>query len=138
MALLSTRVDTKNMQFNPNVVRVDFMYVHRYRKVHYSLIILFVLAVASAALCRVYHVVWDYGVLLFICPQSLLMSNHQALCSCMRCSLAPLCRGWVTGAPRLKYAEPVALAFSNVFSSGSLLSVVCSSGYDLVVVCEVV
>lgn len=30
VALLSTRVDTKNMQFNPNVVRVDFMYVHSY------------------------------------------------------------------------------------------------------------
>ena len=27
VALLSTRVDTKNIQYNPNVVRADYMYV---------------------------------------------------------------------------------------------------------------
>lgn len=72
--------------------------------------------------------------MMFIRPKS--RSNHK-LCFLRVILLACLLRGWVTGAPRLKYAEPVALAFSNVFSAGSLLSVVCSSGCDMVVVCEV-
>jgi hypothetical protein len=35
------------------------------------------------------------------------------------------CRGWVTGAPKLQYSQPVSVTFASTYRQGSLLATVC-------------